>query len=753
MSRNARVFCLLSVACIAGLSMLTPSASGQPAAEAPAGYIYYDYLNEDGTLNGGRIVPDPDNPHHVEHPPADPMPEGTWNFETIFNSGPSANRVDLVIVGDGYTDVELGIYADNAQVVSDAFFGNGGRQPFRAYRNFFNVHRVDVISPESGVDEPDNGVFVDTALDMYYNCSGIESLLCIDVGKAIIAANSARAREQVLALANSSRYGGAGYSGSDLGTLAGRNGAALEIALHEFGHSFGDLADEYAYGGPEVWPGGEPGSTNLTTFTASELAINQTKWHRWLNVAGVDTYEGGGYSVFGIYRPTNDSLMRNLGRPFEPVNEEQLVMKIYREVNILDDATPPLPPSGDYDQDTLFFVDAVNPEPNTLSIQWSVDGLPVPGETQPTFSLALLSLEIGMHDVHVDIVDTTTKVRDEGFRQSWMTTSRDWTAAFNCARPVITEQPAPDTFCDAGPLSLSVGATGDGLTYQWQQFGVDIAGATAATYAIPSASPADAGSYSVIVSNGCGPQVSESATMTLVPAVTVLFPPSDQTHCAGGTAFFFVTASGGQALTYQWFKNAVAISGATGAFYSIPALAPADAGEYTVSITNACGSIESDPAILVVNAPPLIDAHPQPVEACLNAPVTFSVGAQGSAPLTYQWLKYGAAISGAINQDYMIAAVAPEDAAAYSARVSNPCGQVVSAEALLSITNVGCVTIPGDKDGDGDADLNDYARFHECLTGPIGGPVGATCTPADFDEDGDVDGADFGAFQIAFTGE
>ncbi len=650
------------VACWLMAASLT--SSGQTVVEEPIEYIYYDFIGEDGQLHGGRVVPDPSNPHHVAFPPDGPMPEGTWNFETIQDAGPSSNRIDLVLVGDGYTDIELGTYANNAQDVFDAFFGPGGEQPLKAYKNFFNVHRVDVISPESGVDEPDLGIFVDTALDMYYNCSGIERLLCIDVGKALTAANSAPAREQVLALANSTRYGGAGYSGSDLGTLAGRNSAALEVALHEFGHSFGNLADEYTYGGPVNWPSGEPASANLTTFTAAQLAVNQAKWYRWLDVSGVDTFEGGGYSEFGIYRPTNNSLMRNLGRPFHQVNEEQLIMRVYESVDPIDDATPPLPPTGDYDQDTVFFVATVDPSPNTLSIQWSVDGVAVVGETQPTFSLALLDLPIGLHDVRVDVVDTTSRVRDEGFRQSQMTEYREWTAVFGCARPIITQQPVASSFCEDGPMSVSVTAIGEGLLYQWRRFGIDIPGATGATYAVALAAAADAGDYSVVVSNACGPRDSDTATTTMVPAVTIQTSPGDQALCAGASVFLFVGASGGQGLTYQWYRDAVEIAGATLAFLAIANADSADAGDYTAAVTNACGTVIAGPATLMV------------------------------------------------------------------------------------VTN-GCVTVPGDMDGDADADLNDYAAFHACMTGP-GGVSGSPCFLADFDGDDDIDAADFGVFQIVF---
>ena len=84
----------------------------------------------------------------------------------------------------------------------------------------------------------------------------------------------------MLAVAHSSRYGGAGYTASNLATVAGGNGSAAEVAIHEFGHSLGDLADEYDYGGPETYTGGEPPDANVSVFNAAMLASMQRKWFR-----------------------------------------------------------------------------------------------------------------------------------------------------------------------------------------------------------------------------------------------------------------------------------------------------------------------------------------------------------------------------------------------------------------------------------------------------------------------------------------
>ena len=100
--------------------------------------------------------------------------------ETIINNGSATNRVDIVVLGDGYTSAEMQKYKNDVQAAMTQFF-NG--EPFHEYRNFFNVHRIDVVSNQSGADHPERfpPLSVDTALDATYNCSGIQRLICVNI--------------------------------------------------------------------------------------------------------------------------------------------------------------------------------------------------------------------------------------------------------------------------------------------------------------------------------------------------------------------------------------------------------------------------------------------------------------------------------------------------------------------------------------------------------------------------------------------
>ncbi|MCG8669991.1 MAG: M64 family metallo-endopeptidase [Pseudomonadales bacterium] len=383
--------------------------------------IYYDAIEDGEIVGGGMIEVDTANPMLAPstlQPSAAPAP---YNSQTILNNGSVDNRIDIVLVGDGYTSSEIASYANHANNLVNGFFNEG---VLLNYKSYFNVHRVDVTSNESGVDHDPQGTLRDTALDMRYYCSNIARLLCINVSKARDAASNAPQTDQILALANSTTYGGAGYPSSDLGTVAGNNGSALEVAIHEFGHSFADLADEYTYGGSETYTGPELTPVNVSIYQKADMQQRQTKWHRWFDVSGVDTFEGGNYSVYGVYRPTNNSKMRSLGQPFGPINDEQMIIKIYQTVSPIDASTP----EGSINRGNFLSVTPLQPLNHDLTIQWWVDGQ-LSSENGTTFNTGALSA--GNHTVAVRVMDETDQVRDETARSQYLTAERVWNVVDN----------------------------------------------------------------------------------------------------------------------------------------------------------------------------------------------------------------------------------------------------------------------------------------------------------------------------------
>lgn len=167
--------------------------------------------------------------------------------------------------------------------------------------------------------------------------------------------------------------------------------------------------------------------------------------------------------------------------------------------------------------------------------------------------------------------------------------------------------------------------------------------------------------------------------------------PADQTVEEGQTAIFRVEASGTAPLHYQWKKDGLAMAGATQGILSLSSVTPVHEGAYTVEVRNAWGEISSQSARLTVIAKPVIDPpviiqHPLSQSAKEGQTVTFTVVASGEGPLTYQWMKNGAAFPGGETQPTLVLnAVSEKDQGSYMAVVTNPGGSTASAAAELEV--------------------------------------------------------------------
>lgn len=251
---------------------------------------------------------------------------------TIINTGPANARMDYVFIGDGYTAAEMSKWRADAKKVIDGFMAD---PLFNANRAAINVHRVDIASNQSGVDEPDRGIYKDTAMDGAFNCYNIARLLCVNNTKVLNLVGSVLApdsRDVIIVVSNSTRYGG---SGGQVATMS-MEAQSVEIALHEIGHTAFALADEYDYGTCEA--GSEPSEGNV-----SRNGTRSVKWSNFItsNIAmptpagnytngTVGAFQGAQYCSAGKYRPTENSRMRTLGYPWHVVNES-LAKKVFAQ--------------------------------------------------------------------------------------------------------------------------------------------------------------------------------------------------------------------------------------------------------------------------------------------------------------------------------------------------------------------------------------------------------------------------------------
>jgi DNA/RNA endonuclease G (NUC1) len=261
--------------------------------------------------------------------------------------------------------------------------------------------------------------------------------------------------------------------------------------------------------------------------------------------------------------------------------------------------------------------------------------------------------------------------------------------------PSITTQPAAQTAAVGGSASFSVTASGDAtLTYQWSRDDVVLPSAQSATLTLSSLNAADTGNYSVLVKNSLGSATSVAVSLTITglpPAIVT--SPSARTVTAGSSATFAVVASGSPVLTYQWRKAGVALIGnttATTAALTLTNAQAADAANYDVVITNSVGSVTSALAALTVSpAAPSVTSAPTTQISAPGATATLSVVASGTAPLTYQWRKAGAPLTGntsATTATLSIPGATAADSGSYEVIITNALGSITSAAIALNIT-------------------------------------------------------------------
>lgn len=334
---------------------------------------------------------------------------------TIRDNGPAVNRINLVIVGDGYAQADMVKYSTDADNLARGFFA---QQPFAEYASYFNVFRVDVESPESGASHPERGVTRRTAFGAAYSCGGIQRLVCANVSAVnTVLARSlpADSRDLVIVLVNDSEYGGSGGSV----VVASTAPEVIELALHEMGHTLGLLGDEYPDSPPACSNAVEPPYVNI----AKDIARPSIKWAPWveagtpmptstsaLNVPGA--YEGASYCRSGLFRPTVDSKMRSLNRGYDAVNTEQLILRFYNFVQPFDTAVPTESAVTAVCGSTATFgVKPLRTTTRELGVTWRVDGAQV--GTGPDLVLGTATLAQGAHAVEAEVRDSTTAVRKD----------------------------------------------------------------------------------------------------------------------------------------------------------------------------------------------------------------------------------------------------------------------------------------------------------------------------------------------------
>lgn len=328
----------------------------------------------------------------------------------VVDNGDPAKRITLVLLGDGYTAADLPRYRAQAAAVWQALTAV---EPFRSYQHFFDVRRVDVVSPQSGLRQG-------SPLGMHFGCDGLARLLCADDAAVASRAGTRAGPHYILALADSDRYGGEG--GGATTTLAAGSPDASKIIQHEMGHTVGGLGDEY-----DCAPA-DSSFPNLSSEGATAMRADRVKWWRWLGAADPSGGTVGAYrSGNGLYRPTRDSVMRTLGGVYNLPSREAIIESIYRQVSPVDHVEPAAGAVAGLPKLRVFPMPLAGGR--RLQVTWQLDGHPAPtaavsGDSLDAGRLGLLPGATSV--VSATVRDETPWLRDEAFRANSMTRTVSW---------------------------------------------------------------------------------------------------------------------------------------------------------------------------------------------------------------------------------------------------------------------------------------------------------------------------------------
>lgn len=486
-------------------------------------------------------------------------------------AGDPGNRFDLLLLGDGYTGAEQGKFEGDAARLLSGFFG---LIPYAQYRGFFNTTTLFTPSAQSGADHPPYragcgaalfpsccadgemlgdplaGRFVDTAFGATFCAYNIHRLLVVDTARVLTAAAADPDWDRILVLVNDSTYGGSG------GALAGAfsmHPDVVELAQHEFGHTFTGLADEYSDAAPSYpdcsdrfGPACEPNVTDETNRAA-------IKWGPWIEAATplptfggdlgtVGLYEGARYRSSGMYRPQQSCLMNTLGTGFCKVCTEAFILALYRGgwgepaggIDYLESLDPaPGAVSLELPGSRVFSAGLLQPLGNTIEAVWRVNGVEAGRGASFTFAPA----SAGVYELRLETRDATPLV-NPAMAGGLLAKSRAWTVTVTGsvaqAPTLLTVSPA------SGPAT-----GGTRLTLEGSQFTagavVRVGGAAASDVSVESPSritcsapPGEPGKAAVRVETAAGAAELEDAFTygSVTPCV-----PGAQRLCLGGGRF------------------------------------------------------------------------------------------------------------------------------------------------------------------------------------------------------------------------
>ena len=275
----------------------------------------YDYHGE--TINWIRHTVDPKDILIRKAGERDVTP-----YDVLHQAADTSRCIHIAFVAEGYTADEMDHYLDHCRQAIGSLFRH---EPFKSMQDRFQIIALKSASRESGTSEPSKGIWRNTALGSHFDTFYSDRYLTTLHLKRLHDLLAGTPYEHIIILVNTEHYGGGDiYNSYNLSYTGGKN--FLPVVVHEFGHSFGGLGDEYAYGNddPTYFEDHEPWEPNLTTKATAFI-----KWENLIQEGKAGLYEGGGYLEKGVWRGAENCRMRTNEEPeFCAVCQQALVRLI-----------------------------------------------------------------------------------------------------------------------------------------------------------------------------------------------------------------------------------------------------------------------------------------------------------------------------------------------------------------------------------------------------------------------------------------
>lgn len=502
-----------------------------------------------------------------------------FQVDTLQKTGPLAKRINVVILGDGFTQDELPKFDQEAQKIMNFFLGY---TPYNAYKNYFNFFSIRVPSNQSGATNPGTAPdrypnqpieTKDTYFGSSFGTANIHRLVAIRNYQAFtnVMATNFPSYDLAIMIVNSPWYGG---SGGNPATFTLDAQASL-IGMHEIGHLFTSLTDEY-------WAGAVYAreAANMTQNTNPATIT----WKNWLNQFNIGIFQHLDNAVAqSWYKPTNHNcLMEQLDRSFCAVCREATTNRILQLVKSVDGVSP-LPSSRITvnTQPVTIQLTLLKPNPNTLAVDWRLNNLPFKQNTDQV-TLSADQLPNQTNTLSVTVLDTTDFIRLASHPQQHRYTYQ-WTLERDAPAQTMTLSTSRNSLCIGESAILTASNCSGSVTWS--------TGVASTSIAV---SPTQSTTYTAMCTIAGTSSQTASISLAVFPLPTA---EASNTGPYLENQTIQLTAKGGT--RYAWAGPANFTSSEQNP--AIPAAKASQSGAYTVTVSSTNGCSDKAQTVVIVN--------------------------------------------------------------------------------------------------------------------------------------------------------